>query len=313
MHTLFHPDTVKIESIDLTEHRYFLSPWEKIVPEDTLLKSIRRFGILHPPLVQLQGEKCIVVSGWKRILAAGQISSGGSIFCLVIPEETPESIIYELLVEDAVSGSGMSVVEQAMLLKKFLKVKPADAALPLLERLGHKPNVHTIEALTSVLALHKKTISAVHRGIIPLKTAQKMLQVSAPDQEILTRIITSLQLGGSKQNKLIEYSIEMGKRTDLPLDDLFEDFFKDRDFKQEENIPQRAAALLHWLQQKCFPGITKAEEDFRQSIAAMKLPQHLRLDHTVSFEDERITLSVQFPDMKTVRKKIPNIIKITDT
>jgi hypothetical protein len=232
--------------------------------------------------------------------------------CWLIPEKTDEQNVYQLIVEETLCGGHLSLIEQAKLFADFLAFAQTDEALPLLARLGHKPQKHVLDELVSLLTLSAATLIAVHRNIIPLSSVRKIRRLSPPDQDVLVQIISSLNLGGSKQHKLIDYCTELAVRTKIPLKDLLGEFITVDAPDNHENIPQKAAALLLWLHKQCFPKSTEAEDEFKKSVARLRLPDHIRLEHSPAFEDDRVTLAVNFPDMKAVNKLLPEILRITD-
>ncbi|MDH3328100.1 MAG: ParB N-terminal domain-containing protein [Desulfobulbaceae bacterium] len=310
MHRLPHSDFINIPSINLADRTYHLCPFNQTAPEKELIESIRQFGILHPPILKQRKSNIIIVDGRKRILAARLVRPDDKIMCLVIPEEAEEEFAYKLIVEETSCGRQLSLVEQATLFDNFLKLKPVEDALPLLEKLGYKPQKHILDELVSLLTLSSATLLAIHKGIILPKSARKMRKLSAEDQELLVQLISSLHLGGSKQHKLIDYCTELIMRTNIPLKKLLHEFIADDIQDNNKNIPQQSAALLMWLHKKCFPRSTKAEDEFRKSVAGLCLPEHIHIDHQPSFEDDSVTLSVKFPDLKTVHKALPEILEI---
>lgn len=311
MHPLSHYDLVLITLIDFIDRTYFLGPYLQEPPDDELVSSIRQFGLLHPPILKQKDDGFLIVTGRNRLLAKQLAGSDKKIMCIIIPEEVKEEFAYELIVEATLYNHHLSLIEQATLLNNFLRLRPVEDALPLLAKLGHKPQKHLLDAIVSLLTLPAATQAAVHAEIIPLKTARRLQKLSHQDQESLVHLITSLHLGGSKQQKLIEYGTELTMRANVPLNKLLHVFLASADQTKHENIPQKAAALLKWLHRQCFPRTTQAEEEFRKIVAGLRLPDHLQLEHSPSFEEDRVKLSVNLPDLQTVNKLLPEIVKIT--
>lgn len=302
-----------INSIDLSDRTYRFSPLPETKPDDALMASIGQFGILHPPMLRQKGGNVIVASGRKRIMAARQLGLE-SVLCLLIPETVDDRFLYSLLIEEAVYGSRLSLIEQARLFDRFLQNMPPGEALPLLKKLGHKPQKYILEELLSLLSLCQSAVSAVHLGKISLKTALKMQRLSTENQEVVAHIITSLSLGGSKQGKLIDYCTELIMRTNIPLRQLLGKFIADDEpANRDDNIPQKTGALLLWLHNQCFPRSVEADNAFKKSVAALNLPENVHLGHSPSFEEETVTLSVRLSDLDTARQVLPEILKITTT
>jgi hypothetical protein len=223
----------------------------------------------------------------------------------------PHQDVLRLLVEESLYGRGLSLVEQARLMDSFLPGMPVDAALPLLQAFGHRPQRHMLEELLSLLSLDPAAVAAIHRGQISFPAAMKIRRLPKNDQETAAGLITALRFGSSKQNKFLAYCTELVMRTGLPLRDLLASFTAEGADGDSENIPQRAGALLRELHRTCHPRITEAEAAFRKAAAALKLPDNARLEHAPSFEEDRVTLSLQLHDMEEVRRLLPAILKLT--
>jgi hypothetical protein len=56
-----------------------------------------------------------------------------------------------------------------------------------------------------------------------------------------------------------------------------------------------------WLSRKHMPRSGQAVEEFTRFIAAMQLPQNVSVDHTPFFEDDAMTLSITFPNRKSLQ------------
>ena len=303
---------IDIASIDVADRTYVLGPVEHVYPENELVESIRQYGVLHPPIIKSKKTNYIIVSGRKRTLAAQRITTLKKLPCLVIPPEAPELYAYTLLLEDSISGERMSLIQQADLFQRILQFCHFENALPLLAKLGHKPQKYILDELLSLLSLSKDALMAVHRREILLKTARKMIKMSEADQKVIVQLIHSLRLGSSKQHKLVEYCTELIMRTGLPLNSLLHAFCPVDDPGGNPNVPQQAAALLAWLHKKCYPRTEEAETTFKQFAAQLHLPSNIQLEHSPSFEDDRMTLSVTFKDMNSLQQSLPEIIRISD-
>lgn len=306
MKTINQIHSIRLTDIDIEDRTYTLNPCEEH-PGDTLLASINKFGILHSPILLAHKDTYIIITGRKRITAAIQSSPNEEITCHVLPPETDHKTICSFLLEATLSGRPLTVVEQINFFELFLQTSSSNDALPLLEKLGHKPQKHVLNSLLSLRSLENEALLALHNGIVPLKSGYQLLTFSTSDQKVLVRLITKLRLGGSKQRKLIELSKELLKRKDLPLEQIFTESPVPELEKVQDNIPQHATALLAWLQKKCFPKKTRAEDNFKQQVTSLNLPSNMDVKHTPSFEDDKMTLSIEFPNMNNLTQAVSEI------
>ncbi len=303
-----HYQQVPIAAIDLSNTLYALNPFASAVPDPTLKADIRTYGILHPPLLLEQGhETFIVLSGKKRILA-GVGNNGSTVTALVIYQKDPsdKQFIYNTLLRHQLIGSSLSCIEQAVFFHKVQDALPAEDTLQFLPLLGYKEKSHIPAELISLLKLVPVAQRSLHEGVLSLRAGKNLLRFPQDDQRYLAALIRELQMGGSKQQKLIDQVFELTKRLKCSGVELLTGWHE-KEKNKKHNGPQRATALLKWLQQQCSPKSLAAEENFAQFTRQLGLPSSIRVDHILSFEDTQVTLSIDFPSRKQLTEKLPHI------
>ena len=294
-------------AIDLADQTYFLSP-EDVHPPPRLVNSIREYGILHPPLVQQKSAgRFIIVAGRKRLITAVTLLHWDSVPCIVVPADWPALRLHSYLLEESLAGSPLSLVEQSAFFASLRKTCPVEDILPLLEKLGHKPNKHQLDELLGLRKLAPAAQLALHRGILNYTSGRKLLRLSQADQETLVAMITRFQLSGSKQQKLIDQGTELLRRGQKDLKDITTPFLERMEMSRQENIPQQAAALLDWLHEQCFPRSVLAESEFSRRVAQLNLPSTMRIEHSPFFEEDSVTLALTFAGWDSLRKSLPAI------
>ncbi|MHB8811470.1 MAG: ParB/RepB/Spo0J family partition protein [Desulfobulbaceae bacterium] len=297
-------------AIDLADRTYFLSP-EDVQPPPRLVNSIREYGILHPPLVQQQSAgRYIVVAGWKRLIAAVTILHWDSVPCIVVPPDCPALHLHSCLLEESLAGSPLSLAEQSAFFASLRETCPIEDILPLLAKLGHRPNKHQLDELLGLRELAPSARLALHRGILNYTTGRKLLRLSPADQETLVALITRFQLGGSKQQKLIDQGTELLRRKQGDLSAITTPFLEHLDMSHQVNIPQQGAALLNWLHEQCFPRYALAVSEFNRRVAQLNLPSTMQIEHSPSFEEDSVTLALKFTDWDSLQKSLPAIHRI---
>jgi len=312
VYTNSHLQFIDPNTINLEDDTFTLFPYDNGNPGDTLVTSIRQFGILHPPIIlQLEKNKHIILAGRKRIKAALELDRHREILCLCLPADTPGPQIFSIILEDALIGKQLSIVEQAVILEKAQAKCPQDEVLNMLKKLGHKPQKYILDTLIELLSLGSDALQAVHEGIIQQNNARKLLKLSAPDQKILVELITHLHLGGSKQKKLIELCTELIMRRKEALGTIINWFYPHRIMERNANIPQQTSALLDWLNKECYPKTSEAEANFERLVSQLNLPSHYRLQHSKSFEDDTVVLSINFTSFSSMQHLLPEIIKVS--
>ncbi len=301
MNPLTHCSLLPIGAIDGEDDSFSLRPQSDTGPDSALCKSIRKFGILQPPLVQPKGEHHCILSGRKRIQAVKDLG-WQEIPCLVVDKQAEPFQVCEIILTHAQTGAALSPIEQAVFFKKMRNKITKKQAVALLPLIGLKPHPYRLQELAAALQLDRTAVDALHSGIIPEKTGKKLAKLSTGDQQTVVGLIDHFKLGGSKQQKLVGYAIELGMRTGRP----FEDFilqWRQEGNPVDDNRPQQASALLSALERCCFPDKSKAEDAFQRFCRSMQLPENSTLIHTASFEDDRLTLSIIFDNQESFVKR----------
>ncbi len=303
---------IPVKDIDLTDTSYALNPFPA-EPDSKLVDSITDLGILQPPLLlEYRKDTFIVLSGRRRVQAVQTVDANNdlSITALIVQysiqpfQHDPQ--FFKILLGHQLTGSSLSVIEQAVFLQKAMNSLAIEEVIDLLPMLGLKAKPHVPEQLISLLGLDVSVQLGLHKGIISQRSGKKLARFPQEDQKKVAEIIDEYQLGGSKQQKLIDQVFQLSKRERISAEKLLGRWCEREKFKQL-NGPQRIASLLKWLDQECQPRFTQAEEDFRQFRSQMKLPSGVRIDHSPAFEEERMTLSMDFSSRKKLACVWPKI------
>ena len=310
---------VRLQDINLTDRSYTLNPFPK-KPEQDLLQNISNFGILQPPLLlEKQDRTFIVLSGRRRIAAYLQIDKTQEcppdkvdchLTALVIPfrEEKIEKkhhLFRTLLQHQLLSGS-LTVIEQAIFFQKATLVLEEQDVLTLLPVLGLKAKPHIPGELISLLDLDPAVQRGLHSGIIAQRSGKKLSRFSSVDQERLAEVIDIYQLGGSKQQKLIDRFFQLTQREQVSVEILLSRWW-DREKDKQLNGPQKTSSLLRWLERECQPRLTQAEEEFKKFSNQLQLPAGVRLEHSRSFEEVQVTLNMDFSSKEELARIWPQL------
>lgn len=297
-----------VEDIDLSDTRYRLNPFPPAQPDTQLSESIDTFGILQPPLLlELDTNNYIVLSGRKRIKVVAE-EVGSSITATVIKKKhiNQPRVILSTLLQHQLIGSPLGIIKQAIFFKKAMACLPIEEVTRFLPMMGYKEKLHIPRDLISLLELHPTAQLGLHKGVLSLRAGKKLLLFPSEDQRVLVELINELQLGGSKQQKLIDLILELTKRLQISADELLKSW-QEREKDKQHNGPQKTASLLSWLQHKCSPRSVAAEEIFKKFRRKLELPPRVRISHTLSFEDERVILEVEFRSKQNLEKQWPQI------
>ncbi len=296
---------VRLQDINLDDRSYSLNPFLQN-PKQDLIQSINEHGILHPPLLlEQQDDIYIILSGRKRIDAylqshpAPEYQQGKDsyITALILTENeektASKSHLFKTLLQHQLLGSRLTLIEQAVFFQKAAQLLEKQDLLSFLPLLGLKPKPHIPGELISLLNLEFSVQQGIHEGRIAQRSGKKLSRFSPADQKKLAEIIYGYQLGGSKQQKLLERFFQLTKREQISVEKLFGSW-GEKMRKKNLNGPQKTASLLRWLDQQYQPRLTQAEEKFRKFSSQLQAPAHVQIKHSPFFEEEQVTLSMNF-------------------
>ena len=296
---------VPYSKIDFSDTRFQLLPFPREETDEELRRSIQTYGILQPPLLLEQSPRnFIVVSGKQRLQLSAEHSGNRDITALVVSNtycDQPRKL-FSLLVQHQTIGSSLSVIEQAVFFQKALDSLGEEELLQFLPILGYKKESHIPKKLIHLLELETVVQQELHNGLLTLRSGKKLLRFNAADQRVLVAVIKTFQLGGSKQQKLIDLIFELNKRLHISAENLL-NRWQETEKDKQGNGPQKTASLLNWLQQQSSPRSVAAEKDFQKFYRQLQLPPGARLNHTPSFENDRLSLILDFNSKKALIRK----------
>lgn len=273
--------------------------------DENLLSSVDTFGIMHPLLVMEVADnhrKFNLLSGFKRLQVAIELKSL-SVPCLVLSQQTEPFALYRYIALHKHLDNDVSPIEDALLLKQAQEHLDDQEILSLIKIIGYKPNKHQLNELLSLLNLEKTAINSIHKGKIPLKIGKKLNKLSQEDQYLLVGLIDKYHFGGSKQHNFVQMVIELAKRRQCPIEEILSTW-EHQGVTDAKNIPQQGSQLLEFLQQQCSPELVKAEKAFQLRIHQLQLPEHFRLQHSLSFEKDSCDLSITFDNINVLESKL---------
>lgn len=269
------------------------------VPE--MCDHLARFGQLQPlPALQLAPDVYRLIGGYT-VFASMRRLGKDAVLCQVMQAAKDPLHEYTLRVLLDATALQASPVLCACLLREAQEDLNRDEILSLLPHMGYKAQNAVLEHLLRLLDLTPLALLALHQGQLTMKSALRLLDFSSSEQELLLRCILACQLGGSKQQKLVDMLRELGRRHDRNIAYWLEAWLVEHE-GNPSNRPQHLQNFFCFLQEQCSPALSQAEKDFSAFVRDLKPCAGVQLRHSPCFEDSGIDVSVQFSDREAVRK-----------
>jgi len=304
---------IPIRQIDFEDNTFSLSPIKEIILDDLFEESVRRVGLLHPPIVKEKSSDTFqIVTGRKRLIASRDLLSLTSCVCLILPKDMAEFDVFTIILEEILTTGLPTTLEQAFILQKVRNfLREDDVVEKILPRMGLTPHSYHIDQAIKLLDLEKPILLGLQSGILHERVAREMTSMSSQDRISIFEIIAFLHLSSSNQMKFLNTCKDIAARNNKGI----ADFLADKEFKQilqheKSNLPQKTANIMSWLNAKKNPLYTETEKTFNQMIASLELPKHITVNHTPFFENDVTTLTITFNGLEQFREKWQKIKQV---
>lgn len=277
---------------------------------DVLCESIRKVGLINPPLVARNQEGSFdVVSGFRRILALKALGERNA-FChdvtnaLASPLERLLAALYENL-----ATRKFNDMEKAILLHKLQAHVATEEILasfmPLLSLPSHEG---TLKFYLKLLHLEESVQRAIGREEISIKVAKALVEMEKDSQQVLFQWINLLKYNFNQQFKFVEYVQDIRIRETLAAPELLseESFLKVMENPRLNN-PQKGRAVLETLRLRRFPRLAQAQEAVATAISEISMPPESSIHYDPYLEDPNYRLEIRFKNGKDLKKAIAKL------
>jgi len=274
---------------------------------DALIESIRKVGLLNPPLVA-RNEKggFDIVAGYRRILSLKALGEPKAL-CKEVTSVL-SSRLERLLVNfyENVATRSFNHIEKALILERLGGYVPKEQILasfmPLLSLPSHEG---TLEFYLKLVSLKECVQKAIAQEEISIKVAKVLVELERGSRQVLFDWIRMLKLNFNQQIKFTEYVQDISMREDRTIHEVLseESLLKILENPRWNN-PQKAKGVLETLRGRRYPRLARAQKAVESRISAIPLPLDATIHYDPYFEDVRYHLEIRFRDGKELRKTI---------
>lgn len=283
-----------------SSRRWSLNQDLPLAANDTLAASINRISFLHPPIVrqlrtaQKSTESYEIICGTRRVAAARKLPQVEQIFCLQTNDAIDTNQLLTLIAEEQMLTGPLSPIQTARLIALAAECDPQ----PDSDFIKHLTGLHSItirQQLMDLLSLDESIRTAIHEGKCSVQTGLFLLKLTQSDRSLLFDIFSKLSLNANKQRRLIDLCRIIAANRQCTIADIFKTDYPEMIDKPIDNIPQKSALLMKSLYHTSHPLSSRAEETFNVRMKEVKLPGNCRIRHSPSFEQDTVTLEIDFP------------------
>ncbi|OAG28454.1 hypothetical protein TH606_01760 [Thermodesulfatator autotrophicus] len=291
---------IYIEKINFEDKTYFISYPSRATH---LKESVKRVGVIVPPLLKLCSKGFQIISGWGRLEAARELNFE-KIICHLLPPEADELFCLNLVVEENLTSRGLNLVEKALAVEKYRNyISDEEIIKEILPRLGLPPHYYHFETLRAISSLGEETWELVVAEKLNPKVATRLAKLDERSRKRFLLLLKELKLSISRQRLLWEMledlSRKSGKSFELILE---EDFITSLLNEKNISFQQKTEKLFKWLAHKLRPVIAAREEKAKVlSRSLHKLGAKIEIDP--SGEKDLMRLEIAFKSLEELEKK----------
>ncbi len=278
--------------------------------KDSLHDSFTRLGVITPPLLMETAKNTfVVISGHKRIEFSKTQLQRSHIQCRVIKDNIDPPSLFEIILLDIPEPAGMSLVEKARFLTIASDFFPQEK-LPAIffAKLGIKRKRSFLTDLLRLLEQDDTFVEKAHTGLIQEQMLSELLRMRNNDRDNLIELFSQLNLGASKQKKLVNLLRDAAYKESLTIDEyLHKKEILSITENEKLNIPQKISHLDRFLQQEIYPKSFEAENVFALQVKELQLQDNQKITHSQSFEKDTVVLSTEFESFGQCRSYLQSM------
>lgn len=269
--------------------------------------SIIKMGLIYMPFVlEQKGDSYSVVTGMRTIAAAIRLHNLEAVQCRVLAADTPMETILSCIYEEYANNTHeLSPIEMAHFYALCNSRLASSELEPFLADHNIPGKPHHVRRALDLLELESPLQAGLYEGGLTESSAREMLRLKAEDRIACYALFQQLRLGGGKQRRMLSLLRDLAGRQGCTLADFIASpTVQDILEHLEMNTPQKAHFLLQNLQQLHTPSLAEAEEQFERWKAQLPLAPHCDVEHSASFEQDKVSLRITFENRETLAKTL---------
>lgn len=272
---------VSLDTLCLTDERFRISFYPSL---GLMTESIKRTGLIHPPLVCRRDKKTVVVTGWKRISACR--AAGLREIPVSFTMEEDDLRLFKTAFFENIAFRNLDVLETAEAVARLngFGEKEQNIIKDIFPLLGVPSTYEYFDFYQELALLERAVKEELNRAGMSVSSLRLLLKFPDKDRKTLAELVSPL--GKNKQIQLLEDLWESNDRDGKSVSDFFEK-------EQIRNILEsgrfssgKKAERLRLYLKKCrYPVYAEKEEDFMSCLKALRWPEDVSVQHEPFFED----------------------------
>ena len=304
----FYPETIEMSRVDATDMTYRISTQTSV---DDLMASIRRVGLLTPPLLRASCPgRWIIVSGFRRVAACRELGwehmdariAGGAVTDLEY---------CRLAIADNTNNRLLNIIEQSAAVSKLSVFFDDDRALcQEARKSGLHISPELIKKLKKLKSLYSELMSPIASGTLPLTIALELGDFDRDSALALLHLFETLKPTLNHQKEILTLAREISLAGHKPVIGLIKEVMTDIMEDQALDRPQKIRKIRVQLQRLRNPEMMRFEQAFQARLKRLNLPEAIRLTPPADFEGADFTFSFTFQNINQFKSASEFLIRL---
>lgn len=279
-------------------------------PLSQLIFSIKKVGIIHPPILeQLSEQRYRIVSGLKRILAAQHLKINELHAYVYKGHGTEPSLeLFLLNFYENLGTRTLNEIEKALVLWKLVHVfgvSKDEVISNFMPLIGLGSNEIVFQRYLKLVQLEDYLRSAIVEDFISLDTAIALLDLSAQNRRAIFNLFQDIKAGKNNQKELLQLIQDLSIIKNQPIEALLK-FLPVKPILLDTRLTpsQKLEKIKQTLKHSRYPKYAEIAEQFQNIKKNLKLPSNIILRPSPFFEDSEYSIELKFKNQSELSKAI---------
>jgi len=283
--------SIPLSEISLEKTFSFSIPNRK----NLIKESVKKFGILQPPVLGFFSDKYTLIDGKARILAG--IDAGiKETKCIILRVNFKEALILALELN---LPRGLNIVEKAEFIKKAKEVFTKEEIFVFLKKLGFSPSNQNFFFLLNLSMLEEEFKILLAQEKLNPKTGELLAELDHKERMEFLNLLRSLRLSFSEQLQVLEKLVDCKKRYEIseliPLEL--------KEILQEEDFNKRKTEFMKKLNLLYYPNYFPKYQKVMSLVKSLK-DKGIQVGFSPYFEEKEVSISLKVKNFEEYRSRV---------
>lgn len=299
---------INIDQIDTNDQRFQISPYFSV---DSLIPSIKKSGLLNPPVISKREQKYIIVSGWRRVTVCQKLSM--NLIPVFVMDEQSDLEAFKIPVYENLSIREYSQIEKAAVIRKFYDFgeEPENIMKKYMSLLKIPPRREVMEVYLNIDGLKENIKKTAHQRNWSLGMLEIMTELAPEEAQSLYPFMEPLSL--NKQKQLIENFFDISRKQDVSVQNLLNSGELLRIQNDKGLDPVQKAEKIYMLSKKLKnPTFDTWRQAFEELSQSLDLPEEMKVIPSKFFEGDTITIKLDIKNQEELKKHIRKLKELSE-